>query len=159
MFEKEKSRAFRSAIRNVLMSQWDPIGVSDCPEAYDEYDGYIGGVYDLLKSEAKDETIAEYLRGIEVERMGLTDAQRNPLVPNEHRIEAVSALQRLKTKPPTIIPIGKIKSFGASEPKYEVGQVIRSLEDGDCMVEITLVETGEKCEYRLSHHLDDPYAR
>jgi hypothetical protein len=146
MFAKEKSRALRVAIRHVLMSHWDPIGVSDVPEASDEYDGYIGGVCDLLKDGAKDESIAEYLRCIEVDRMGLTDAHGRPLVPDERRAAAVSALQLLKSMPPTIVPIGAIKSFGAVGPKYQIGQAIRSLEDGDLMVEITLIETGEKLE-------------
>ena len=59
--------------------------------------------------------------------------------------------------PPTV-PVGKIKSFGPFGPKYEVGQVLRQLEDGDWLVEITMVETGEKAEYRLSHLYDDPKA-
>lgn len=59
--------------------------------------------------------------------------------------------------PPTV-PVGKIKSFGPFGPKYEVGQVLRQLEDGDWLVEITMVETGEKAEYRLSHLSDDPEA-
>lgn len=60
-------------------------------------------------------------------------------------------------KPPTV-PVGKIKSFGPFGPKYEVGHAIRQLDDGDWLVEITMVETGEKAEYRLSHLSDDPEA-
>lgn len=61
------------------------------------------------------------------------------------------------TTPP--VPVGKIKSFGVFGPKYEVGQPLRQLDDGDWMVEIVLVETGEKAEYRLTHVNDDPEAR
>ena len=32
------------------MDVWDPIGVKDEPNAQDEYDGYLGGVYELLVS-------------------------------------------------------------------------------------------------------------
>jgi Family of unknown function (DUF5397) len=60
------------------------------------------------------------------------------------------------TAPP--VPIGKIKSFGQVGPKYEVGQPLRQLPDGDWMVEVTLVETGEKAEYRLTRVFDDPEA-
>lgn len=60
--------------------------------------------------------------------------------------------------PPTI-PMGKIKSFGFFGPKYEVGQALRQLEDGDWMIEIILVETGEKAEYRWTRLTDDPEAR
>jgi hypothetical protein len=55
-----------------------------------------------------------------------------------------------------LIPIGKIKRFGDTGPKYKVGQALLQLEDGDWLVEIQMVETGEKSEYRLSHILDDP---
>ncbi len=60
--------------------------------------------------------------------------------------------------PPTV-PVGKIKSFGPFGPKYEVGQPIRQLDDGDWLIEVTLVETGEKAEYHLTHLTDDPEAR
>lgn len=56
------------------------------------------------------------------------------------------------------VPVGKIKSFGALGPKYEIGQVLRPLDDGDWMVEIVLVETGEKAEYRLTRLNGDPEA-
>jgi hypothetical protein len=58
-------------IRRVLMAEWDPIGVKDVPEASDEYDGYIGGIYRLLHDGASDERIAEHLSQIETEAMGL----------------------------------------------------------------------------------------
>jgi hypothetical protein len=60
---------------------------------------------------------------------------------------------------PPRIPVGKIKSFGVFGPKYEVGRAIRPLENGDWLVEVTMVETGEKTEYRLARLLDDPEAR
>jgi hypothetical protein len=57
------------------------------------------------------------------------------------------------------IPVGKIKSFGPFGPKYEVGQALRKSEDGDWLVEVKMVETGETAEYRLARLLDDPEAR
>ncbi|MCA6221001.1 DUF5397 family protein [Photorhabdus antumapuensis] len=56
------------------------------------------------------------------------------------------------------VPVGTIKSFGAFGPKYEVGKLLRPLEDGDWMIEVVLVETGEKTEYRLTHVNNDPKA-
>lgn len=53
------------------------------------------------------------------------------------------------------VPVGKIKSFGPFGPKYEIGQVLYQLDDGDWMIEITMVETGEKAEYRWTHLCDD----
>jgi len=54
---------------------------------------------------------------------------------------------------------GKVKSFGVFGPKYEVGNALRQLVDGDWMVSIKLVGTGEEAEYRYSHLVNDPEAR
>ena len=59
---------------------------------------------------------------------------------------------------PPSVPIGKIKSFGPFGLKFEVGQALHPLDDGDWMIEVTMVETGEKAEYRLSHLFEDPEA-
>lgn len=57
------------------------------------------------------------------------------------------------------VPTGEIKSFGAFGPKYEVGQLLRQLDDGDWMVEVKILETGESAEHRLARVQDDPEAR
>ena len=65
------------------MEDWDPIGVSDVPEASDEYDGYVGGMYALLRDGASDERIAQHLSEIETRTMGLApiDSSRyGPLI-------------------------------------------------------------------------------
>jgi hypothetical protein len=59
---------------------------------------------------------------------------------------------------PPAIPVGRIKSFGPFGPKYEVGHALRELDDGDWLIEVTLIETGEKAEYRWTHLNDDPDA-
>jgi hypothetical protein len=56
------------------------------------------------------------------------------------------------------VPVGAIKTFGDVGPKYQVGHPLHRLHDGDWMVEVTLVESGETAEYRLTHLLDDPEA-
>ena len=66
-------------------------------------------------------------------------------------------MNAIPSEPPAV-PLGKIKSFGELGPKYEVGKPIRPLEDGDWMIQIKLVETGEETEYRHSHLLVDPEA-
>jgi len=33
------------------------------------------------------------------------------------------------------------------------------MDDGDWLVEVKMVETGEKAEYRMTHLIDDPEAR
>jgi len=60
---------------------------------------------------------------------------------------------------PPSVPVGQIKRFGPLGPMYEVGQAVRQLDDGDWLVDITLVESGEKAEYRLTRLRDDPEAR
>lgn len=62
-----------------------------------------------------------------------------------------------ETAPP--VPVGKFKSFGPIGPVYMVGKALHRLPDGDWMVEVTLVETGERVEYRLSHLNEDPEAQ
>jgi hypothetical protein len=56
-------------IRTVLNTSWDPIGVAKFVD--DEYDGYIGGILSLLRSDASVDVIAKHLSRIEVEHMGL----------------------------------------------------------------------------------------
>jgi hypothetical protein len=93
MIEKYESRRIRVAIRHVLMDVWDPIGVKGEPNAQDEYDGYLGGVYELLVTGASDERIEDHLWRIVTERMGLSakksdmantvrDLRQIPLPPN-----------------------------------------------------------------------------
>jgi hypothetical protein len=71
---KEESREVRSAIRRVFLEVWDPIGISDEPNAQDEYDGYIGRAFELLTTGGSDKEIVEYLSWI-TGRMGM-DASR-----------------------------------------------------------------------------------
>jgi hypothetical protein len=59
------------AIREALLKEWDPIGVKDIPEARDEYSGYVGPVYELLRSGATEKEVFEYLWWTETDQMGL----------------------------------------------------------------------------------------
>ena len=70
-------------------------------------------------------------------------------------------MHAIATKPiaPPAIPVGIIKSFGPLGPQYEVGRALRQLDDGDWIIEVTLVDSGEKAEYRLTHLSADPAAR
>ena len=57
-----------SAIRTVLMSDWDPIG---CGVPDDEYDSYIPGIYLLIQLQSDVEILAAYLQYVETESIGL----------------------------------------------------------------------------------------
>lgn len=58
-------------VRNVLLQDWDPIGVRDIPEARDEYNLYIKDICEMLSAGQPSSSVYGYLRWIEIERMGL----------------------------------------------------------------------------------------
>jgi hypothetical protein len=78
LMPKEKSREVRRAIRRVFVEVWDPIRVMDDPEwPRDEYDGYIGPVFELLVTGGTDQQIIDYLLWA-IDRMGM-DGSRSSL--------------------------------------------------------------------------------
>jgi hypothetical protein len=58
-----KPSSLVAAAHEILLRDWDPIGVSDVAPP-DEYDSYIGGVVQLIAEKASAERIAQHLRGI-----------------------------------------------------------------------------------------------
>jgi len=58
-------------IKRILLVDWDPIGVSDIPEAADEYDAYAAHIFTKLKSGWSQEDVAHYLDWAARENMGL----------------------------------------------------------------------------------------
>jgi hypothetical protein len=58
-----------------------------------------------------------------------------------------------------IIQVGKIKTFGADGPKYEVTGSGRPLSEREWLVPIRVIESGEELEYRYSRFTLDPDAR
>jgi hypothetical protein len=52
----------------------------------------------------------------------------------------------------------KFRRFGPVGPVYEIVGIVRELEDGDKMLKIRVVESGEEAEYRLSDASGDPEA-
>ncbi|MFU2048633.1 DUF5397 family protein [Avibacterium gallinarum] len=58
----------------------------------------------------------------------------------------------------TQIPVGAVKTFGAYGVPYKVEDQAKVLDDGDILVNITLIQTGEKEHYKLSKLLNDPDA-
>jgi hypothetical protein len=93
MTEKDESERIRIAIRQVLMDVWDPIGINDEPGAQNEYDGYLGGVYELLVGAASDEDIEYHLWQIVTERMGLDAAKKSDMA------DTVKALRKIPLFP------------------------------------------------------------
>ena len=59
---------------------------------------------------------------------------------------------------PVASQLGRIKTFGPVGPPYKVGEPLHQLDDGDWLVQVTMVETGELTEYRFSRVIGDPDA-
>ena len=72
MSRKERAREIQDQIRSILLTDWDPIGVAEIPEAVDEYDAYIGGIYRLLYSHGSVEDVARHLHEIVISSIGLS---------------------------------------------------------------------------------------
>jgi len=66
-----RAREYQCAIREILMREWDPIGVSGIPEAQDEYDSYITHIYSQLIRHKSEHEIFQNLWEIETGHMGL----------------------------------------------------------------------------------------
>jgi len=76
-----RAREIQKAIGQILRREWDPIGVRDEPQAQDEYDRYVGGVYRLLASGATPQAVAEHLADVESGLMGFDHPSGRDLVP------------------------------------------------------------------------------
>lgn len=77
---QRRAADIQESIRQVLFSEWDPIGVNDsAPDG--EYDSYIGGIYRLLASGANKDVVADHLRKLEIERMEMpTSSEHRSLI-------------------------------------------------------------------------------
>lgn len=73
----DKAQRYHSSIREILLKEWDPIGVGHLNEAEDEYDAYVTEVYRLVSRRATANQILDYLWWVETEHMALCgDRQR-----------------------------------------------------------------------------------
>lgn len=66
-----KENELYKRIDEILQYIWDPIGISGCPGARDEYNSYIPEIYELLSRNNAKEEITKTLNRIQNERMGL----------------------------------------------------------------------------------------
>ena len=69
---KSRAKRYHAAIREAVLSEWDPIGVASIPEAADEYDGYVPVIYKMLIERKPISEIFDYLWWLETEHMGLS---------------------------------------------------------------------------------------
>jgi hypothetical protein len=52
--------------------------------------------------------------------------------------------------------VGTWRRFGAIGPVYEIIAIGKELPDGDRLMRVRVVESGEEVDYRLTGILDDP---
>jgi hypothetical protein len=67
----DKTQQRHSTIRDLLRTEWDPIGVGHYAEARHEYDGYVAQLDALVARSASPQDIFTELWRIETEIMGL----------------------------------------------------------------------------------------
>ncbi len=58
-------------IDEVVHYIWDPIGISETPEARDEYQGYLTAIYGRVKAGDMD-AIVEYMKWVAGDQMGMS---------------------------------------------------------------------------------------
>ena len=88
----QPARDIVNSIRQVLLTDWDPIGVLDEPTVQDEYDSYIGGVYRLLFNAVSAQSIAAHLAKIESEQMGLSTQQIDSLLSVARKLKEINVV-------------------------------------------------------------------
>jgi hypothetical protein len=59
------------AIRQVLVEEWDPLGIRADPSSHPAYDCYVQDLTLLVLGGGSDADIADYFRGVETDRLRL----------------------------------------------------------------------------------------
>ncbi len=92
----DPSQSLHDAIHQILLKDWDPIGVQEWPETQDEYDSYIGGVYRLLAAGATEQQIVDHLDRIESQKMLLPRDDKSTLIPVARKLRALDVQIKVK---------------------------------------------------------------
>ena len=88
------------AIRQVLVSDWDPIGVMNDPDwPRDEYDSYIGEIYRQLVRGDSAELIATRSCFIEHSAMGLGKLHASVRMPVALKLKAIDLSPQVMDSP------------------------------------------------------------
>lgn len=78
-----KTREYKSAferIHQILIKEWDPIGVGDEPYAQDEYDSYIPTIYRLLSEGADEHELTKHLEQLATVSLGLSSGTNHDAI-------------------------------------------------------------------------------
>ena len=68
------------SVRQVLLQDWDPIGVRDIPQAGNEYDAYASPIAAKLTAKISMADLSKHLLEIETQSMGLAGNPERALV-------------------------------------------------------------------------------
>ena len=63
--------ALEARIGEILLRDWDPIGIADVPAAQDEYHASVAQIATAVRAGLPASVIADHLTAIETERMSL----------------------------------------------------------------------------------------
>ena len=88
---KREERRISDEIRQSLVKVWDRLAIKDEPQAQDEYDSYIGGVFHLLVKRGSVKEIEDYLSKVIEEQI---EININPQKDSTH--EAAKALRTIR---------------------------------------------------------------
>ena len=67
-----KTTTLHQAVHSAVLHEWDPIGIGNIPEAWDEYDAYVPKICELLKLPNSRSDVVSYLWWLATEQMGLS---------------------------------------------------------------------------------------
>jgi hypothetical protein len=85
-----------SAVRLILLADWDPLGVAGILAAENEYDSYVEEVLHLAKH-ASPHALAQHLHEIETKKMGRAGDMQRCLAAAE-RLHALRPHSRVKPR-------------------------------------------------------------
>ena len=91
MEKKREQRAaeIQDVIRQVLLRDWDPIGVNNDPELADEYDSYIAPVYRILVGSRSEDDLIGLLYRTERDQIGTACESPEQLRPVAQKLLAL----------------------------------------------------------------------
>ncbi len=78
-------------VAQILLKEWDPIGVQNAAEAQDEYVNYIPPICDLISSRKSESDIFDCLWWIETEHMGLRGNEASTKIIAKKLVQLVQA--------------------------------------------------------------------
>jgi hypothetical protein len=84
-----ESPPLRDRIRKILLEDWDPANAARFEAAQHEYDGYLAPLADLIRSEADEEALIDFLKEREAETMCFPAAGRSHLKRVAHKLIAL----------------------------------------------------------------------